>query len=106
MSDTEASLAVQSRLPPAEGSLPEAGEAPTESSVVRCRGSGLFRMMPLPAQDAPEDSEEGWVKVKFPPVNCQSKQDNSPALMRAYAARSHRWPSRLRASMTGHRKVF
>lgn len=62
--DMDASPAAQSRLPPSKGSLPEMGEAPTESSVVRCRGSGLFRMMPLEAQDAPDDTGEGWVKVR------------------------------------------
>ncbi|BDA49680.1 Ribosomal oxygenase 2 [Coccomyxa sp. Obi] len=52
-----------SRLPPKEGNLPDVGEAPTQSSSVRCRGSGLFRMMPLGDQDTPEDTEGGWVKV-------------------------------------------
>ncbi|CAL8464436.1 g3971 [Coccomyxa elongata] len=52
-----------SRLPPKEGSLPDVGEAPTQSSNVRCRGSGLFRMMPPGDHDTPEDTGEGWVKV-------------------------------------------
>ncbi len=62
-------FAVQSRLPPKVGSLLDGGEAPTQSSIVKCRGSGIFRMMPLGDQDATEDTEGGWVKVKLPPLS-------------------------------------